>query len=350
MGRNSCGLFLLCLLLGSGGIAEAETLRLRVSWGGGEERQWHGTIAVRNGTVSEPQPLGMEADEAGSMWVEQGQLIVAQRSPRGYDGVELLVEAALQSSLVVSLSSSPNDTQGPAREISLAELTQNEFNPNLDDHGNRLSVRRAPGDQLRVRLNERSLVFAPGERLTGQIEPHLLPMKPGTEARLSYRLLPARTPSDSWSTERPLARPPADLWTHEQSFVVGETEQLPLEVPLPDQEGAYDLVLTATQVGILAAQQPRTAQILKQPWVERRLQVIVVRPERPASRAEGELRPVVEIDPANPKWWGSSLPACRSCRSCSDSGRGRWATAGSIRSSIPWGSWPAWRRAARTVR
>lgn len=301
---NSRWLFLVCWLCWSGAQAEAETLRLRIAWGGGQEQLWCGTIALRDGAVLELQPLGIEADEAGSMWLEEGRLSIAQRSPRSYDGVELLVEAPLQASLMVRLAAGREEAQAPWREISLAKLVQDEYKDALDDHGNWLSVRRAPGDQLRVRLDQRSLVFAPKETLTGQVEPHLLPMEPGTKARLSYRLLPARTPSELWSSERPLARPPADLWSSEQSLVVGETTQLPLEVPLPEQEGAYDLVLTATPVGLIRWPQPsRAAQMLKQPWVERRLQLIVVRPDRPQIRAEGELRPVVEIDPANPKWW-----------------------------------------------
>lgn len=299
-GRGWLLVGLLCLV---GVRAEAETLRLRLAWGGGEERLWHGTVAVRNGTLLEPQSLGIEADEAGSMWLEEGQLAIAQRSPRGYDGVELLVEAPLSASLVIRLASGDEEAQGPPREIPLADLVQREVNAKLDEHGNRLSVRRAPGDQLRVHLDQRTLVFGPGERLSGKIEPHLLPMEAGAKVRLTSRLLPARTPSESWSSEHPLRAQP-DLWSNEQTFVVGEAEPLPLDVPLPEQEGTYDLVLKVTPSRwIQLPQASRAAQMLNQLAVERRLQVIVVRPDRPAVRAEGELRQVVEIDPADLQWW-----------------------------------------------
>ena len=60
-----------------------------MAWGGGAERLWEGTIALSQGMLSEPQPLGIEADEPGSMWLEDGQLIIRQRTPRAYDGVDL---------------------------------------------------------------------------------------------------------------------------------------------------------------------------------------------------------------------------------------------------------------------
>ena len=75
-------------------------LRLRIAWGGGAERLWRGTISLSEGSLSEPQPLGVEADEPGSMWLDGNPrsdhvtLVVQQRSPRGYDGVDVLVSAA----------------------------------------------------------------------------------------------------------------------------------------------------------------------------------------------------------------------------------------------------------------
>ena len=38
-------------------------LRLRVAWGGGEPKPWHGAFSVSNGSLTEVRPLGLEADE-----------------------------------------------------------------------------------------------------------------------------------------------------------------------------------------------------------------------------------------------------------------------------------------------
>src|SRR5690554_1626624 len=63
----------------------AEEFQLRVSWGGQVARTWQGSIWVSEGEVSAPAPLGIEADEPGSMWLDEGQLLIRQRSPRSYD-------------------------------------------------------------------------------------------------------------------------------------------------------------------------------------------------------------------------------------------------------------------------
>ena len=56
-------------------------MRVRIAWGGGAERLWEGTIAVSQGTLSEPRPLGIEADEPGSMWLEDGRLVDPPAKP-----------------------------------------------------------------------------------------------------------------------------------------------------------------------------------------------------------------------------------------------------------------------------
>lgn len=289
--------------------ADAETLRLRIAWGGGAERLWRGAIAVRDGLVLEPQPLGLEADESGSMWLEQGQLSIFQRSPRSYDGVDLLVDAPLEATLLIHLTASREEGRPSWIEIPLADLVGREVNRDLDDRGNRLSVRRTPGDQIRVRLAQRSLVFAPEDVLTGQVEPHLLPMEPGAKVRVSMRLTGARAPNEAaWSMDHPLGpRTPSDFWSEDHTVVAGEAARtpIPLSVTLPKQEGAYDLVITATHAGMIRFPQPgRAALVLKQPIVERRIQLVVLGHNRLATRPELEpLKEVVEIDPANPKWW-----------------------------------------------
>ena len=94
--RAFCCALLAGTLVMAAHAATADDLRVRIAWGGGPSRLWSGTIAVSDGAVSEPHPLGIEADEPGSMWIESDphggdKLIVRQRSPRSYDGVDLLV-------------------------------------------------------------------------------------------------------------------------------------------------------------------------------------------------------------------------------------------------------------------
>ena len=68
------------------------------------EKPWDGSIAVSRGTISQPRPLGLEADEPGSMWLEEGRLLVRQRSPRTYNGVDLVVTGPADARLIVQLT------------------------------------------------------------------------------------------------------------------------------------------------------------------------------------------------------------------------------------------------------
>ena len=89
-------------------------MQVRIAWGGGPERLWEGTIAVSRGALAHPHLLGIEADEPGSMWLEDGRLVVRQRSPRSYDGVDVTVDAPLDAKLLVKLTAADGGEQPPA--------------------------------------------------------------------------------------------------------------------------------------------------------------------------------------------------------------------------------------------
>src|SRR5436309_1506435 len=57
-------------------------LRVRVAWGGGEARPWHGMIRVSEGTLGDVTPLAFEADAPGSMLtVDPATIRVYPRTP-----------------------------------------------------------------------------------------------------------------------------------------------------------------------------------------------------------------------------------------------------------------------------
>ena len=104
------------------GATAGESMRVRVAWGGGTERIWQGEISLSEGNLSQPQPLGIEADESGSMWIAQKRLIIQQRSARAYDGVDLLLDAPLQAQLRVILTASDESGQTVSLTIPLKQL------------------------------------------------------------------------------------------------------------------------------------------------------------------------------------------------------------------------------------
>src|SRR5438874_1685914 len=55
--------------LGAGVLSAAEpALMLRIGFGGGAERQWHGDVSIDQGSLSIVRPLGILADSPGSIW------------------------------------------------------------------------------------------------------------------------------------------------------------------------------------------------------------------------------------------------------------------------------------------
>jgi len=312
----------LAISLGTAASADAESLRLRLAWGGGPERLWQGRIALSDGTLAEPVALGVETDEVGSMWLEAespevtvvrgdrakgrtpphvagGCLVVRQRSARTYDAVDVSVTAPLEASLFVEFRGSDDRRPSSWLEIRLADLVRGPFNADLDEQGNRLVVRRSPGDELRVRLARRSLVFAPGETLKFHLHPQLLSVDPGSKVRIKVQLCGARGGPE--------------VLAEEHTISAGQAAALPLELPLNVSEGVYDVVVTATiPTKIPWAQAVRSPLGSKSPLAERSIQVVVLGASRIAADGgtEPRLSAVVEIDPANPKWWMkfTSLP------------------------------------------
>ena len=270
-----------------------QAMRVRLSWGGGVARTWRGVIELSEGTLLDPIALGLEADEPGSMWLHDGQLRIWQRSSRSFDGVDLTLSAGLDSKLLVGLKADGDQELEDWIEIPLATLVSETFSTNLDDSGTQLIVRRTPDDILRVRLPGRdSAVFAPGERLAFDVQPHLLPVESDDRVRIRMELTHART-SDA-------------IWSDEAEVVAGAGEAIQKSLSLPQEEGVYDLVLTAGKRSWLRLPQPGQSPLAGIKTVARRkVQLVVIDRQRPQTGQAGyaELNLVEEIDPANPEWW-----------------------------------------------
>lgn len=276
-----------CLVLLPRGLA-AETMQIRIAWGGGTERLWQGTVSLdRGGILTEARPLGIEADEPGSMWLKAGQLAIQQQSVRAYDGVDVLVTAPREAKLLIEFNAADGPELPIRMEVPLSELVGGFSDNRLDDQGNRLFVRRTPGDRLRVGFDRRRLIFSPPDDLTFDLtlEPQLLPLPSGSKVQVKVEL------ADSAGT--------GGLWASEHSVWAGRPVSIPLKVELPWQEGVYELIITAARPANW--HQPFRRP---QPVAQRRIQLLVLGPDGPvpSARTEGKLTQVGEIDPANPAW------------------------------------------------
>ncbi len=261
-------------------------LRLRIAWGSGAERQWRGTIAVDQGTLALVRPLGIVTDVPGSIWSSSEQQIdIRDRSARAYDGVDVEISAAAQAHLKVTLVGD-DDSRGTEVDVPLSELLDKTRRDPLDTHGNQLLIRRSPGDQLRVSFARDSLIFSPGEAWDLDVSPQQLAAEAGTTVHFKSRLLPARGGDEVWSQEKTMKWP-------------GPSEPRPtvtLNLTMPQQEGAYDLVIEASERGPLPLRLTKTL-------IERHMQMVVVDSQSPASGGSTDWTPLMEIDPTSSHWY-----------------------------------------------
>jgi hypothetical protein len=260
-------------------VAADATMQLRVAWGGGAERVWQGSIRLTGGQFSQLQPLGIEADEPGSIWLEQDSIEIRQRSLRAYDGVDVMVSADLDARLVVSLANSQAEPVKPV-EITLRSLVAQSHNSPLDDVGNHLVVARSPSDRLRVTFDRDGLVFSPGETFQFQIQPYMLDA--GTSVRFQTKI------TTSPGGERKSA---ADYESGE------EGTETSISLKVPDAEGVYDLSIVAVP------SRRRALRLKKSSLAERKVQFIVLDKRPPKEGDPAPLSKVLEINPMNPRWW-----------------------------------------------
>jgi uncharacterized lipoprotein YddW (UPF0748 family) len=266
------------------------SVQFRVAWGGGSEQLWQGEISVDPGAVQFVRALGIEADEPGTMYSEQGRLFIKARSVRAYDGVDLRVPYDPAAKLTVRLT----NASGVQLEesIPLEELLHKSWQKKLDERGNRLFIRRLPSDQLRLQTARTNLIFAPREVWNLEIVPHLLPIAETTPTKIKARLVQKGSTTDLWTQEFPI-----NQWTRDWSKPANPGSQqpsIPFQVTLPEADGVYELILEAHERGPL-----RWGKVA----LTRTVQVIVVNPQTPKpSDNNSTWQKILELDPTNNSW------------------------------------------------
>ena len=265
------------------------------------DRVWHGTISVSEGSLSEPQPLGVEADEPGSMWLAgdsdgAAKLVIQQRSPRlrrrGRVGLRA-ADGKLRVQLSAATIRPPNDDRDAAGRSGRRVRQQGTRQPRQPPAADAYAGRFAPRGHLPATVwccARRDVQF--------RVEPHALPLPKGARRGSRFNCSAGGK----------------ELWSQQHDVQAEREEAIPLEMPLPGEEGVYDVAITA-------ANNPNWSQAVRQPlnWkrtiAERRVQLLVLRPQRPPRR-----RPIG----SSRRWWRSIRPirdgsrnSTRGCRSCS---------------------------------
>ncbi len=274
-------------LLASLGGADAQDkdVRLRFAWGGGTAVRWQGRIGVDDGALDEYTALGIDQDAQHSFrWGDKTVKVSAPR-PRTYEGIDVVLRAPLNANILVELTHT-GLAEPKTISIPLSKLIAGSHAEPLDELGNRLLVRRTPGDMLRVNIQRDHLVFSPQEPWSIRIDPHLLGTSFRGEATLQARLLKGRADQTIWSTQRQLS-------TSQTGAIDEETE---LQVPVPEQEGVYDLELQ------IMRSRSRTILSAAEVVADRRVQFVVLDDKPRIQDVEDNWTKILDFDPALPNW------------------------------------------------
>ncbi|MEZ6098720.1 MAG: hypothetical protein R3E01_07100 [Pirellulaceae bacterium] len=239
-----------------------------------------------DGEVLEVQSLRVEQQAPGSRYVRDGQVPLELIGPLRYEAVELLVRGEPNSKLEVTLTDPPAGVVPLPITVPLSKLTVGQ-SANLDDDGNRVVIRRAPGDTLRVDPRRPSLVFSGGEVWEPNIEAVLFDWPDAREIKLKLSLISSAGGSSVWSEER--------SWNarRDLSQPAGQS----FSIPMPVREGAYDLQVELRHEASLRS--PFKTAVLAQ----RKVQLVVVSETEPVATSDSDWHEVAEFDPAHSRWW-----------------------------------------------
>ncbi len=294
-----CALLLWGFLVAAPCRAESYDVRLRFAWGSNTQtkQQWTGHIEINGGTFSHLQPLGIEPDESAALLLQENRIAIVPPSKRGFDGFDVSVQADPQATLRIRLTSDRAD-QPAVLEVPLQQVANKHWQAPLDELGSFLIVHRSPGDQLRVHLPRKSLIFHPGEPFQFQLQPD--PQKELAEGpvQLELTLLPVGEKKSNKNA----------LWKSTRQLEQGTArrESIDIELECPIQEGAYRLEIQAySREGFAGRLVPgKQAKLL----ASRDVELVVFDPKAKLPPLTDRWEPVLSFDPAHPKWW-QRLPA-----------------------------------------
>lgn len=280
---------------------------IRMSWGGGEEAQWQGTVHYTGGAITNVRALGLTQDTPGSVYQEEGNVNVSQPSPATYGGAEFYVDYQPGAELRTVFRSVDDPDTWIRKSIPIEEVLRTTTSHELDAKQNRITVARAPGDWLKLDFQRDHLVFETGETLMVDLQPHFSGFA-DQRVRCKATLVTARSNSG------------ASIWSETLEFETdseGNAEAQQLALPIPPREGVYDLKLQLEPTGF--------TNPLNRTQKKRSLQFVALSPAPPVS--SGELwREQDVVDPTQNRsgmalQWSSLLRSSVLRNGSSESGR-----------------------------
>ncbi len=326
---------MLCGLAAAGRALAADDLdiRLHLAWGGGQERQWRGRVIFSSGNLRDLQLLGVDADEPGSIQLLGQQVLIRQKRARDYDGLEVSVQAPLDAVIRMELLA-VGELQARVIEIPLSELVEGYRSETLDDQGNRLVIRRAPADFVRLDLPQDHLIFLPGDVLRCTVHGYRLGVPADTSLRCRMELTSATSRASLWDFDQRQQANGNGSWPQPEAVAID----------LPQEEGVYNLDIS------FSAHRRAPAFGTDRVVARRRMQLVVLANSSKPSATTEDRRLVMGIDPSQANWFQrvarlpqwSLLPGFRSDGPLGNIKAERVRLGDQTWTSLPVGGWQAY--------
>ncbi len=261
-------------------VADPVALRLLVTWNAQRPRAWQGTLELDEGQLDDLGFVGPSPTAQAEVWIDGRQAVIEQTEAQTSGGFWVTVTGPRTAQLTLRLAGL--DSGSEPSSVDLERLESGSWQTPCAQ-GGRIEIRRASGDWLQVTLPRPGLVYQTGEKLDLSVQPSRSWSGGEQRLRIVAELRGPGSQRARWSEARELPLDPAAGY--------GPAE---LSVPLPRDEGVYELTI--------AAQVRRLAR--RQNLAERKLSIVVVDPRRPSlERTIDEVDRVIEIDPASPQLW-----------------------------------------------
>jgi hypothetical protein len=207
-------------------------VRIRVRWTNDKPAIWVGILETSQGTFQHPASLSVGADQAGTLWADGKSLWLARRAACREDGFDVTLLASSTARICLTLQSAASGGGRQQFECSLADLKTKTQSFALRNHSGNLSFRRAPGDALRVAVDRPHLIYSSGETFKATLIPDL-----------SIGAGLAETAAVDWEIRASRGGNTVGQGTIRLNQVASPTNppRIPIEIPLPHDEGSFDL-------------------------------------------------------------------------------------------------------------
>jgi len=258
--------------------------------------------------------LSTEPDAGAMVHASDGAIMIHQSRACGLDGVEVAVGQWEHARLVVQLVPDGQQAAATGLDVAVADLLSAPTQRSIDGEGNRVTLKRAAGDELRVTLEAESragIVSGDSASLARLARRGATVRRPGETVRvLVHPLLPSRS-SDKVAVELRVRvkASPGGGDVHAQTILLHEADAVrpeaigvsrppqefspvTLDVPLPQREGVYDIQMEAVERGGLR---------WSRPIVSRTVQVVAVADVPLEEPSPAQWRVLYELDPGSPR-------------------------------------------------